>query len=138
MTLNKFKAPLTAFLLVISILLGSNACNKKKQIKGNDFIERDVLVQVIMDMHLVDGITNDMNYYRKYNPGDSIDIYGPIFEKYDINRDIYERTISEYSKYPQLMDEVYDEVLMKLNLLQDKIESEEDEKIEVIDGGTKR
>ncbi len=134
MTLNKYNIPFTAVLLIITTLLWSTACNKNKQIKGDEYIERDVLVQVIMDMHLIDGITNDMNYYRKFNPGDSIDIYGPIFEKYDINREMYERTISEYSKYPQLMDEVYDEVLMKLSLLQDRIESEEDEKIEVIDG----
>ncbi len=134
MTLNKKNIPFTAVLLIITILLGSIACNKNKQIKGDEYIERDVLVEVIMDMHLIDGITNDMNYYRKFNPGDSIDIYGPIFEKYDITREMYERTINEYSKYPQLMDEVYDEVLMKLSLLQDRIESEEDEKIEVIDG----
>lgn len=134
MTLNKYNATFTAVLMIIAMLLGSTACNKKKQIKGNDYIEKDVLVEVIMDMHLMDGITNDMNYYRKFNPGDSIDIYGPIFEKYDINREIYERTIKEYSKYPQLMDEVYDEVLMKLNLLQDRIESDENEQIEVIDG----
>jgi hypothetical protein len=122
-------------MLIIALLLGGTACNRKKQISGKEYIDRDVLVQVIMDMHLMDGITNDMKYYRKFNPGDSIDIYSPIFEKYDIDRKIYDRTISEYSKYPQLMDEVYDEVLMKLNLLQDRIESEEDDKIEVIDGG---
>jgi len=91
-------------------------------------------VQVLMDMHLMDGITNDMKYYRKFNPGDSIDIYGPIFKKYEIDREKYDRTIEEYSKYPQLMDEVYDQVLMQLNLLQDKVESEEDKKIGIING----
>lgn len=121
-------------MLALVILLGGAACNRKKKISGDQYIDRDVLVQVIMDMHLIDGITNDMRYYRKFNPDDSIDIYSPIFEKYNINREMYDRTISEYSKYPKLMDDVYDDVLMQLNLLQDRIESEENEKIEVIDG----
>lgn len=121
-------------MLAMILLLGSASCTRKKKISGNEYIDREVLVQVITDMHLIDGITNDMRYYRKFNPDDSIDIYSPIFEKYDITREEYDRTISEYSKYPKLMDDVYDEVLMQLNLLQDRIESEEDDKIEVIEG----
>ncbi|MDF1571731.1 MAG: DUF4296 domain-containing protein [Bacteroidales bacterium] len=134
MILNKNITRLAAILLAATILLGSAACKREKKISGKEYIEKEVLVQVLMDMHLMDGITNDMKFYRKFNPGDSIDIYGPIFNKYDIDREMYDRTIKEYSKYPQLMDEVYDQVLMQLNLLQDKIESEEDKKIEVING----
>ncbi|MCA1747702.1 MAG: DUF4296 domain-containing protein, partial [Bacteroidales bacterium] len=87
----------------------------------------------ITDIHLIDGITNDMQYYRKFNPGDSIDMYSSIFDKYNVDRRMYERTINEYSKYPQLLDKVYDEVLMELKLLQDKIEmKEEEDRLEVI------
>ena len=134
MTLNKNIIRLTAILLATTILFGSAACKREKKISGREYIEKEVLVQVLTDMHLMDGITNDMRYYRKYNPGDSIDIYGPIFKKYDIDREMYDRTIEEYSKYPQLMDEVYDQVLMQLNLLQDKVESEEDKQIEMNNG----
>lgn len=134
MTSSRNITRLAAAVLAMIILLGSAACNRKKKISGDEFIDRDVLVQVIMDMHLIDGITNDMRYYRKYNPDDSIDIYSPIYKKYNIDREMYDRTISEYSKYPKLMDDVYDEVLMQLNLLQDRVESEEDDKIEVIKG----
>lgn len=134
MTSNKNTIQLATVLFAIFILLGTAACNRKKQISGDDYIEKEVLVQVIMDMHLMDGITNDMRFYRKFNPDDSIDIYGPIFKKYDIDREMYDRTISEYSKYPKLMDEVYDEVLMQLNLLQDRIESEEEDTVEMIEG----
>lgn len=123
----------TAAVLALIILLGGAACSRKKKISGNEYIDREVLVHVIMDMHLIDGITNDMKYYRKFNPDDSIDIYKPIFKKYNIDREMYDRTISEYSKYPKLMDDVYDEVLMQLNLLQDRIENEDEDKVEVIE-----
>jgi hypothetical protein len=134
MILNKQITRLAAILLATTLLLGNAACKGEKKISGKEYIEKEVLVKVITDMHLVDGITNDMRYYRKFNPGDSIDIYGPIFEKYGIDREKYDRTIEEYSKYPKLMDEVYDQVLMQLNLLQDQVESEEDKKIDMIPG----
>ena len=109
-------------LILPAFYLLSFGCGQRTKIKGAEFIPKDILVQVISDMHIIDGITNDMKYYRKYNPGDSIDLYSSIFEKYNVDSEMYELTINEYSKYPQLLDEVYDEVLMKLNLLQDKVE----------------
>jgi hypothetical protein len=117
-------------LVLLALLTGSvtiNGCKREKKITGKEYIPRDVLVNVITDIHLIDGITNDMKYYRKFNPGDSIDMYSSIFEKYNVDRRMYERTINEYSKHPQLLDQVYDEVLMELKLLQDKIEMEEEE-----------
>ena len=113
---------LSAFILFFA------ACGQKTKIKGSEFIPQDVLVQVLSDIHLIDGITTDMKYYRKFNPGDSIDLYSAIFEKYNVDKEMYERTIKEYSKYPQLLNKVYDEVLMNLNLLQDKVEKEEEDR----------
>ncbi|MDA3822465.1 MAG: DUF4296 domain-containing protein [Bacteroidales bacterium] len=103
------------------------SCGNKKTIKGSEYIPREVLVQVISDMHIMDGITNDMIYYWKYNPIDSIVLFSSIYEKYDTSKDQYERTIGEYSKYPELLNEVYDEVLMNLNQKLDKIEAEDKE-----------
>jgi hypothetical protein len=123
-------------LILLVLLVGSvttNGCKREKKITGKEYIPRDVLVNVITEIHLIDGITNDMQYYRRFNPGDSIDMYSSIFEKYNVDRRMYERTIDEYSKYPQLLDKIYDEVLMELKLLQDKVEMEEErEKPEVI------
>jgi hypothetical protein len=128
MILNK-KTILPLMILLV-VLTGNgtlNGCKREKKVTGKEYIPRDVLVHVITEIHLIDGITNDMQYYRKYNPGDSIDIYSSIFDKHNVDREMYERTIDEYSKYPQLLDKVYDEVLMELKLLQDKVEAEEQE-----------
>ena len=123
MTLNKTFKNLSPLLLVLGMIILSPACSQKKKIHGKEFIPREDLVQIITDIHLMDGITNDMRFYRKYNPEDSIDLYGSIFEKYHTDKDAYKLTIEEYSKYPALLDEVYDEVIMQLNLLLEKEES---------------
>lgn len=106
------------------VFLFATGCKREKKITGNAYIPRDVFVEVITDMHLMDGITNDMQYFRKFNPGDSIDMYSSIFEKHNVDRTMYELTVKEYSKYPELLDKVYDEVMMNLNLLKDKIEED--------------
>ncbi len=135
MILNRSNLSTTAFLLLFAFSISFSGCSREKKITGKEFIPKSVLVKVIVDIHLMDGITNDMSYYHKYNPGDSIDLYGPIFDKYNVDREMFDRTIREYSKYPQLLDEVYDQVLMELKLLQDKIEmEEEEERNKVVEG----
>jgi len=131
MTSSKSTLYTVIALLIVASTLLTGSCSHEKKIRGDEYIDRDKLVLVLSDMHLMDAITNDMRYYRKYNPDDSLDLYGPIFEKYNVTREEYLRTLEEYSKYPELLDEVYDEVLMHLNMLQDEVENEEEVREEV-------
>lgn len=128
MILNRNIYHTFGLIALAAFLFFGTGCVKKKKIEGDGFIPRETLVDVITDIYLLDGITNDMSYYRKFNPADSVDLYTSIFEKYNVTSEMYELTLKEYSKYPQLLDGVYDEVLMHLTLLQDKVNEEEDTK----------
>lgn len=111
-------------LVILAILAG---CSKKKRITGNDYIPQEVLVDVLVDIHLIDGITGDRKYYRKYTFNDSITIMEPIFEKHNVTRAQFDSTILEYSRHPDILDKVYDEVIMKLNLMLDEIDKKKEE-----------
>ena len=113
-------------LLLFSLLLLA-ACMKKDSITDKAFITKDVLVEVLTEIHLIDGITEDRKYYRKYNFNDSIDLMSPVFEKHNITREQFDTTIAEYSRYPELLDKVYDEVIMKLNLMLDENDEQNEE-----------
>ncbi len=126
--------PVKFILLLVTVAIFTQGCSQKKQVSGKDVMPRNVLVEVLTEMYLMDGITNDMRYYRKFNPVDSIDLYGSILEKHGIDHKIFKSTIEAYSKYPTLLDEVYDEVLMQLNLM---LEKEEDFKEEDSTGPSK-
>jgi hypothetical protein len=112
------------FLLCLMLALPSG-CSKKDEISGKHYIPKEVLVDVLVDLHLVDGITNDRKFYRKYIKIDSIDVLGPVLEKYQVSQQMFDTTIYEYSRNPVLMDEVYNEVLMKLNIMLDENDDEE-------------
>ncbi|MCF8346208.1 MAG: DUF4296 domain-containing protein [Bacteroidales bacterium] len=124
MTSNKTLPYFAILLVLLTINAGIAGCKREKEISGKEYIPRDVLVDVLLDMHLMDAITNDMLYYRKFNPEDSIDLYSAIYEKHGVDQAMYERTIEAYSKHPELLNTIYDEVLMKLQLQQDQVDKE--------------
>ena len=113
------------FLLAL-ILLGITACQQKKSISGDEFIEREVLVDVLADIHLADGLSNDRKFHRRYDV-DSIDILSPILEKYQVTRQMFDTTMYVYTRNPELLDQVYSEVLIKLNVKMDELNKVEPE-----------
>ena len=101
------------------------ACQKNKGIKGDEFIEREVLVDVLVDIHLMDGVTQDRKFGRKYDV-DSLDIFTPILEKHQVTKQMFDTTMFVYSRNPELLDKVYNDVLIKLNVMLDENNKEEE------------
>lgn len=111
--------------LSIALVMITDSCLQKKSITGKEFVPRDVLVDVLVDLHMVDAITNDRKFHRRYE-ADSIDVLTPIFEKYGVTLQMFDTTMAEYSRFPDLMDQVYNEVLIKLNVMLDENEKSDE------------
>jgi len=111
-------------ILLLILLMAFNACETKKSITGKEYIEREVLVNLLVDIHLADGVTNDRKFNRKYDV-DSIDVLTPILEKYHVSREKFDTTMYVYTRNPELLDQVYNDVLIKLNVMLDQISQEE-------------
>ncbi|MEN8226649.1 MAG: DUF4296 domain-containing protein [Bacteroidota bacterium] len=116
----RYRVP--TLLLIVSVIAFSG-CNKRKSISGKEFIPQEVLVDVLVDIHMVDGITNDRKFHRRYD-ADSIDLLNPILDKYGITQVMFDTTMTEYSRNPDLLDQVYNEVLIKLNVMLDENDKE--------------
>ena len=112
---------------LILMVMASSGCIRKTDIKGDNIIPRDVLVDVLVDIHLIDGVTNDRKFYRRYEDADSVDMLGPIFEKYQVTLEMFDATMLEYTRRPDQMDLVYNDVLMKLNVMLDENENEDED-----------
>ena len=112
-------------ILILLLALTFTACQKNKGIKGDEFIEREVLVDVLVDIHLMDGVTQDRKFGRKYDV-DSLDIFTPILEKHQVTKQMFDTTMFVYSRYPELLDKVYNDVLIKLNVMLDENNKEEE------------
>lgn len=112
-------------IFILLLILTLSACNKDNSITGKEFIERDVLVEILVDIHLSDGVTNDRVFHRKYDV-DSIDVLSPILEKYQVSQHEFDTTIVVYTRNPELLDQVYNDVLIKLNVMLDENNKEEE------------
>jgi hypothetical protein len=111
-------------ILILLLVLTFTACQKKKSITGDEFIEHEVLVDVLVDIHLMDGVTQDRKFGRKYDV-DSLDIFTPILEKHQVTKQMFDTTMFVYSRNPELLDKVYNDVLIKLNVMLDENNKEE-------------
>ena len=112
--------------LILLLALTLTACKKQKNITGKEFIEREALVGVLVDIHLMDGVTQDRKFSRLYDV-DSVDILTPILEKHQVTRPMFDTTMYVYSRHPRILDEVYNDVLIKLNVMLDANNKEEAE-----------
>jgi len=112
--------------LILILALTLTACKKPKAITGKEFVEREALVGVLVDIHLMDGVTQDRKFSRSYDV-DSVDILTPILEKHQVTRQMFDTTMYVYSRHPLLLDEVYNDVLIKLNVMLDENNKEEAE-----------
>ncbi len=109
----------TGILLIFFLAIAFSGCHKNSSITGKEYVPREVLVDVLVDLHLVDAITNDRKFHQRYE-ADSIDLVTPILVKYNINQAMFDTTLAEYSRHPDLFDHVYNEVLIKLNVMLDE------------------
>ncbi len=113
-------------ILILLLVLTFSACKKQKTITGKEYMDRDALVSVLVDIHLMDGVTQDRKFGRKYD-ADSIDVLMPILEKHQVSRQMFDTTMFVYSRNPILLDEVYNDVLIQLNVMLDENNKEEAE-----------
>lgn len=106
------------FLLVsISCKDDSTRINKSKIIPREDFIE------ILVNIHLTDVMIAGSTNYKRYEPSDTVDIYGSIFEKYGITKSEFDTTVAMYTRQPDVYIKVYDEVLLKLNYRLDTLKN---------------
>jgi len=110
---------------LIIVTLASAGCLRKKSIKGPEFIDRKELVNILIEIHLSEGVANDRKFHRRFD-ADSIDMLTPILVRHGVTREQLDTTMYMYTKYPYLMDELYNEVLIKLNVMLDQNDKEEE------------
>jgi hypothetical protein len=112
-------------IFILILALPFTACKKEERVTGKEFAKREVLVAVLVDIHLMDGVTQDRKFNRIYDV-DSIDVLSPILEKHQISRQMFDTTMYVYTQNPELLDAVYNDVLIKLNVLLDEINKDAD------------
>ena len=115
-------------LLFCALVLFSSCGDDLTKIKQRKIIKREKFVDILIDMHLMDAITSSPELFRLYTDNDSLDLYSGIFDKYGVTQALFDSTVSAYTRQPEIYKEIYDEVLLKLNMrLNDLRDAEKNE-----------
>jgi len=109
-------------ILFVVLLIGCSKTEKtpKYVIPTNDF------VSIVVDIHLLDGMMNEVNIRRKITKNDTVDLYSEIFKNYGYTRKDFDTSIYYYSSKINTYDEIYKEVLNKLNKMETQLKEEEE------------
>jgi hypothetical protein len=132
--IQKIQVRCRYFLLLLMAILAMS-CGHRRY---GEVIPSKKFVNVLVDIHLADGIAvENMSPVNRKARLDSASLYGSVFNKYGVTREIFDSTISFYSEHPDDFQKVYNKVTAKLKRLEDDLnakQNEEDKKSgEIID-----
>ena len=109
--------------LIILLLLFS--CNESKI--PDYVIPKDDMTNILIDIHITDGLLTIGKVRNQLAKEDSINYYDSILGNYGYTRHDFDTSVYYYSLNINQYDEIYHEVLNKLNELETSLKEEEQE-----------
>lgn len=117
----------TIVLLVATILLIS--CNAKEDVPKH-VIPKDEMIDIILDIHLTDGLFTITKVRRDFTKNDSLNYYNEIFQNYGYTRADFDTSVYYYSKKINEYDKIYEEVLNRLNEMDTELRQKKEKQTE--------
>ena len=92
--------------VTVFILLTTNACT-------NNIIPKAKMTNILLEMHIADEVRGN-SFHMASGRVDSISLYGPIFSKHGYTIDEFNNSINYYANKPEIMSEMYKDILKQL------------------------
>lgn len=109
------------WLLVVLVI--AFACRNEKKV-----IPREELVPVLVDIHLLDGAIRHSRYREDVKIPDSIDVYEYVLDKHGYTQPQFDSSMNYYSRDPRRFEQIYQEVLARLNRMETEVREEKEER----------
>ena len=103
-------------ILCFLVLLSSCAGGGDNLRVPKDIMPRDSMVSALVDMHLIEGAKVGQKVM-----GDTVKLntyYAKLYQKYGVTKKQYEKSFNFYSEHPETMNKMYQEVIERLNKIQ--------------------
>ncbi|MBS3805907.1 MAG: DUF4296 domain-containing protein [Bacteroidales bacterium] len=110
-------------LWLLVVLVIAFACRNEKKV-----IPREELVPVLVDIHLLDGAIRHSRYREDVKIPDSIDVYEYVLDKHGYTQPQFDSSMNYYSRDPRRFEQIYQEVLARLNRMETEVREEKEER----------
>ncbi|MGQ7869815.1 DUF4296 domain-containing protein [Sunxiuqinia sp. sy24] len=113
------KISLYFFLIILTVT--SFSCKEKKGFpKPSNLIEEIQMVDMLCDIHLHEAYANQYRFKKDTVQLESKDLYLSVLEKYGVPDSVFAQSVVFYSSRPKLYDRIYQQVVDRLNILQEE------------------
>lgn len=103
---------------VLLLIIFTGGCRNKQNNQGGDIIEKGKMVNILVDINLAEASLR-LNQPRSADDSSrTIALYDEIFKKYKINKIQFDNSIRYYSKNPEQLGKIYDDVISRLSRMQ--------------------
>ena len=117
--------------ILFSIMLLAASCSDNKPPKG--ILPPDKMVGLLVDMHLSEAINGQRFRLDQTTKNFTNDLYFSVCKKHGVDPDVFAQSVLYYGKHPKQYDQIYDQVLNKLNEMEEQVKKE-DVKLKPDDG----
>jgi hypothetical protein len=100
------------------------SCSQNEKV-DKDILNKDSLINVIVDMHLGDAILMEPSVATKQITINKPEYYSAILKKHSVTKENFQKSIDFYSQNPEEYETIYETVVEKITLLQSVILSKD-------------
>lgn len=122
MKTQKFRSTNQLFIIIFISIVAFSCFNPNKDVDiPEGIIPPGEMALIFRDIHLTDALISRkrLNINKNYLKINSY--YKDIYEKHGYSRAVIDSSLNFYSSYPELMDVVYDQVLIELSKMEDTV-----------------
>ncbi|OFX87979.1 MAG: hypothetical protein A2W99_11555 [Bacteroidetes bacterium GWF2_33_16] len=112
--------------IVLFILVLSFSCKPKDNVPHN-LIPKDKMIDILVDIHMLDGMFTNTEVRKQFAQLDSANYYNVIFENHGYSRQDFDTSVYYYSHNINDYDKIYIEVLNRLSQLETIVKEETQE-----------
>lgn len=93
-----------------------------------NILDQNTFTAVMIDVQLAEGKDTQKSYVARDKKGKVVDLYPAIFEKHNVDPEVFLATYDYYTSHPGKMEKVYEQVLDSLSKLDAVIKKESSKK----------
>ena len=107
---------------IIFILVGCYPTHEEeKPLPPDDLIEVEKMVNIIVEVEIAESaIRQKQNYGHEINNA-AEEYYTAIFNKYEITKDQFSRSLAYYKKDLEAIDAIYEQVITRLSVIESEV-----------------
>lgn len=109
--------------ILLLIVISSFSCTRRERVKPpEDIINEAKMTDILYDVQIAEAI-----YQRGGKPSAEEglkmgrELYNKLFEKHGVTKESFQKSFAWYSNHPRLMNDMYEEIIERLNTEQAKL-----------------